>query len=142
MPISMSFPDAIKKSDHTFHLQRHLTYTLKFSEKLNGQYNLVLVRKHYPRVPLSACPFHLPTLPEGFKFVEVTHDNVTHLGVTFVANNCTALAINFDETSSMLWEKDRQMKLLFSKAKHSQLLLLSHDPPTLLGKVKLIQICL
>jgi len=92
MPISMSFPDAIKKSDHTFHMQRHLTYTLKFSEKLNGQYNLVLVRKHYPRVPLSACPFHLPTLPEGFKFVEVTHDNVTHLGVTFVANNCTALS--------------------------------------------------
>ncbi len=83
----MSFLDTIKKSDHTFHLQRHLTYTLKFSEKLNGQYDLVVVRKHYPHVPLSACPFHLPT--------------VTHLGVTFVANNCTAVAINFDETSSM-----------------------------------------
>jgi hypothetical protein len=94
------------------------------------------VSKNYPFVPLSACPFHLPTMT-GVKFAEITlTHNVTHQGVTFVAMNCTALAINFDETSSMLSENDRQMKLVFGKAKHSQLLLLSHDPPTLLGKVK------
>ncbi len=137
MSISMNFPNASKRSDETFHLKRQLTYTLTFSEKLNGQYDLIVVRTHYPYVPLSACPFHLPAM-QGVKFAEVTltHDNVTHQGVTFVAKNCTALNINFDETSTMLSQKDRQMKLHFRKAKHSQLLLLSHDPTTLLGKVK------
>ena len=38
LTISMSFPDASKRSDDTFHLKRQLTYTLKFSEELNGQY--------------------------------------------------------------------------------------------------------
>ncbi len=136
MPISMTFPDASKRSDKSFHLKRNLIYTLKFSEELNGQYDLVVVRKNYPFVPLSACPFHIPTMT-GVKFAEITlTHNVTHQGVTFVAKNCTALPINFDETSSMLSEKDRKMKLVFGKAKHSQLLLLSQDPPTLLGKVK------
>jgi hypothetical protein len=125
----MTFPDASKRSDKSIHLKRNLIYTLKFSEELNGQYDLVVVRKNYPFVPLSACPFHIPTMT-GVKFAEITlTHNVTHQGVTFVAKN-------FDETSSMLSEKDRKMKLVFGKAKHSQLLLLSQDPPTLLGKVK------
>ena len=80
LTISMSFPDASKRSDNTFHLKCQLTYTLKFSEELNGQYDLIVVRKHYPYVPLSACPFHLPTMHEDVKFAEitVTHDNITH----------------------------------------------------------------
>jgi hypothetical protein len=135
--LSMTFPDGSKRSDGSFHLKRQVTYTLKFSEELNGQFDLVVVRKNYPYVPLSACPFDLPTMPKmKFRQIALTHDNVTHHGVTFDADNCAALSINFDETSSILSQMDRQLKLIYKRAKPIQLLLISHDPTTLLGKVK------
>ena len=137
MSISMSFPNASKRLNNTFHLKRQMTYTLKFSEELNGQYDLIVVRKHYPYVPISTCPFHLPAMPD-VKFAEITLpcNNVIHHGVTFNARNCTAVNINFSETNTIVSQKDRQMKLILSKAKHTQLLLISHDQAALLGKVK------
>jgi hypothetical protein len=54
-------------------------------------------------------------------------------GVTFTTES---LSIRFLDTSSMLSQKDRQMKLAFRKAQQIQLLLFSRAPTTLLAKVK------
>lgn len=54
-------------------------------------------------------------------------------GVTFTTES---LSIRFLDTSSMLSQKDRQLKLAFRKAQQIQLLLFSHGPTTLLAKVK------
>ena len=135
--LSMSFPDGSVRSDATFQLKRQVMYTLKFSENISGQYDLIVIRKNYPYVPISTCPFQLPTMPNvQFREIALTHDNVTHYGVTFTAESCNTLSIRFLDTSSMLSQKDRQMNLAFRRAKQIQLLLFSHGPTTLLGKVK------
>lgn len=133
----MSFPDGSVRSDGTFQLKRQVMHTLKFSECISGQYDLIVIRKNYPYVPISTCPFQLPTMPNvQFQEIAVTHDNVTHYGVTFTAESCNTLSIRFLDTSSMLSQRDRQMKLAFRRAKQIQLLLFSHGPTTLLAKVK------
>jgi hypothetical protein len=135
--LSMSFPDGSVRSDGTFQLKRQVMHTLKFSECISGQYDLIVIRKNYPYVPISTCPFQLPTMPNvQFQEIAVTHDNVTHYGVTFTAESCNTLSIRFLDTSSMLSQRDRQMKLAFRRAKQIQLLLFSHGPTTLLAKVK------
>ena len=135
--LSMSFPDGSVRSDGTFQLKRQIMHTLKFSESISGQYDLIVIRKNYPYVPISTCPFQLPTMPNvQFQEIGVTHDNVTHYGVTFTAESCNTLSIRFLDTSSMLSQRDRQMKLAFRRAKQIQLLLFSHGPTTLLAKVK------
>ena len=134
--LSMSFPDGSVRSDETFQLKRQVMYTLKFSENISGQYDLIVIRKNYPYVPISTCPFQLPTMPNvKFREIALTHDNVTHYGVTFTAESCNTLSIRFLDTSSMLSQKDRQMNLAFRRAKQIQLLLFSHGPTTLLAKV-------
>jgi len=54
-------------------------------------------------------------------------------GVTFTTES---LSIRFLDTSSMLSQKDRQLKLAFRKAQQIQLLLFSRGPTMLLAKVK------
>jgi len=56
--------------------------------------------------------------------------------ISWVTFTTESLSIRFLDTSSMLSQKDRQMKLAFRKAQQIQLLLFSHGPTTLLAKVK------
>ncbi len=56
-PLDMSFLDGSHRSYGSFHLKRNITYTLKFSEALTGQFELIVIRKNYPYVPLLfTCP--------------------------------------------------------------------------------------
>jgi hypothetical protein len=134
----MSFPDGNLRSDGSFHLKRNITYTLKFSEPLFGQYELIVIRKNYPYVPMTVCPFYLPTMRHTvFEEILLTHDNVKHFGISFTVEDCNSLNIVFQESSAVLSQTDRDLKLLFGKAKYIQLLLFSHTPTNLLAKVDL-----
>ncbi len=136
--LTMSFPDGSARSDGSVHLKRQITYTMTLSEHITGKFDLIVVRKHYPYEPLLGCPFSIPTMPHvNFRKMAMSHDTLTHYGVTFSVNNCNALSINFEEASSCLSPKERQMKFSFNKAKQIQLLLFCHCPTTLLGKVDL-----
>jgi hypothetical protein len=137
-PLKMSFPDGSERSDGSFHLRRHNTYTLKLSQPLSGQFDLVVIRKHYPYAPLQVCPFFLPTMSKhNFEKMAMTHDNITHYGISFVVTDCNALNINFRETSSVLSKNERELKLSYGKAKFIQLLLFSRNPTALLAKADL-----
>jgi hypothetical protein len=134
----MTFPDGNLRSDGSFHLKRNVTHVLKFSEPLSGQYDLVVIRKHYPYVPMTVCPFYLPTMRNTvFEEIVLTHDNVRHYGISFTVEDCNSLNIVFQESSCVLSQTDRDLKLLFGRAKYIQLLLFSHSPTNLLAKVDL-----
>jgi len=72
-----------------------------------------------------------------FQEIVLTHNNVRHFGVSFIVQDCNLLNINFSESSSLLSQKDRDLKLQFGKAKFIQLLLFSHVRTNLLAKVNL-----
>jgi hypothetical protein len=136
--LTMAFPDGSPRSDGSVHLKRQMTYTLTFSEHITGQFDLIVIRKHYPYEPLLGCPFSIPTMPQvHFKPIGMSRDTVMHYGVTFGVNHCNALSINFDDISSSLSPRERQMKFSFKMAKKIQLLLFCHCPTTLLGKIDL-----
>lgn len=136
--LTMTFLEGSKRSDTSYHLKCQVVYSLQFSKELTGQFDLLTIRRNYPYIPITTCPFHIPTMPEvGYEEIDVSQDNVKHYGITFTADKCKTLSISFQEVSSLLSEKDRQLKFAPRKARHMQLLLFSRSPARLLGKVRL-----
>ncbi len=96
----MEIEENFKLSDGSFHLKTKFEYKLSFSNAINGNFGLVLIRKHYPHVPIChanpagdlTCPFTLTDTIASYEPIQINGHDVYN-GATFHVENCLSLVI-------------------------------------------------